>query len=313
MNVLVTAIGSMSADTVLTTLSEVQSLKLIGTDIYPQEWQPNAAFVSKFYQIHKATHAAYISQMLEICRENNINYIIPLTDPEVDCLSENAKLFEKEGVTLCISSPETILKCRDKSTIEELFKNSSTVKVVSSLSREKLEDEKVYPIIAKPKRGRSSEGLFLLKKKSSLAIIDSFDDYLFQPRIEGAVFTVDFIRTINGDTLCIPRKELIRTSNGAGITVEIIQSDYLNKVTRVIGETLNIIGCVNIEFISDGTDFYLIDINPRFSAGIGFSLEAGYDFVTNHLRCFQNKEIDKLSLVREGIISRISTIQTLKK
>jgi carbamoyl-phosphate synthase large subunit len=35
-----------------------------------------------------------------------------------------------------------------------------------------------------------------------------------------------------------------------------------------------------------------MDINPRFSAGISFSILAGYDMVKNHLNCFMDNEIE---------------------
>lgn len=47
-----------------------------------------------------------------------------------------------------------------------------------------------------------------------------------------------------------------------------------------------------MEFIVNNGEYYLIDINPRFSAGVGFSKLAGYDFVKNHLLCFMNEDID---------------------
>lgn len=36
---------------------------------------------------------------------------------------------------------------------------------------------------------------------------------------------------------------------------------------------------------------YLIDINPRFSAGIAFSCKTGYDFINAHLACFSGSPI----------------------
>ena len=46
-----------------------------------------------------------------------------------------------------------------------------------------------------------------------------------------------------------------------------------------------------MEFIKNENGYYLIDINPRFSAGIAFSCKTGYDFINAHLDCFMNKDI----------------------
>lgn len=46
-----------------------------------------------------------------------------------------------------------------------------------------------------------------------------------------------------------------------------------------------------MEFINNEKGYYLIDINPRFSAGIAFSCKTGYDFINAHLESFMGKTI----------------------
>ncbi len=307
-NILVTAIGSMSATMVLKTLAQNENNKVFGTDIYVREWQPNSSLVSEFYQVSKATSNTYIQEILDICVTCNIKYIVPLTDPEVDCFSENRSIFEGKGIIICISTHDTISKCRDKAEIEKIFRNVDNVEVIPSLSLTEIQNDQLYPIIAKPKKGRSSEGLYCLKSKQALSVIDNPDDYVFQPYISGDVFTIDFIRDKAGNSVSVVRKELIRTSNGAGITVDIEKNDYLELAAQIVGDTLKFVGCVNFEFLFDGSKYYLMDINPRFSAGVGFSVTAGYDFISNHLNCFQDKNIDTYISIKEGILSRISYI-----
>jgi carbamoyl-phosphate synthase large subunit len=301
--VLITAIGSMSAPTILESLSAGGNNRIVGTDIYPEQWQGYKSFLSKFHQVPKAVDENYIGEILRICIENQVEYIIPLTDPEVDVLSENRELFEAKNIVLCISNKNAISKCRDKSMVETIFKKSGKVPVIESLSFENMK----YPVIAKPKKGRSSEGLFLLKNERQLSLAD-MNDYIFQPYINGCIFTVDIVRDKKENCVSIPRQELTRTSNGAGITVEVKRNYLLEQFAKTIVGELNILGCVNIEFIFDGKTYYLMDINPRFSAGIGFSCIAGYDFITNHLKCFQDDAIAELNEIREGILSRKSQI-----
>ena len=46
-----------------------------------------------------------------------------------------------------------------------------------------------------------------------------------------------------------------------------------------------------MEFIKNEKGYFLIDINPRFSAGIAFSCKTGYDFINAHLDCFIGKAL----------------------
>jgi len=307
-NILITAIGSISAPIVLELLSKYNNGLIIGTDIYPYEWQVNKSFLSNFYQVPKANEKNYINEILEICKENDINYIIPLTDPEVDIFSENRTVFENKKIILCISNEQTILKCRNKYIIENLFINNQFVNIIHSFSKIDIQEESIYPIIAKLKKGRSSEGLYVLKNKKWLELIENMDDYIFQPYFQGEIITVDVIRDKKGKSISVARRELIRTSNGAGLVVEIIKVPLLEQTIALIADELNIIGCINIEFIFKDNNYYLMDINPRFSAGIGFSCVAGYNFVINHLRCFQDENIADLLTIKEGILSRQSKI-----
>ena len=89
------------------------------------------------------------------------------------------------------------------------------------------------------------------------------------------------------------RKELIRTANGAGTVVELFYDECLAEILNYLGKFFNIIGCVNFEFLRTENETFLMDINPRFSAGVAFSVKAGYDMIINHLRCFTNEKIVK--------------------
>ena len=159
-----------------------------------------------------------------------------------------------------------------------------------------------YPCVAKPRDGRSSEGLYYLQSPEQLVMIKDLNRYIFQKKIEGQVYTVDFVRDPKtGISYNIPREELLRTKNGAGIAVRIFHDSYLDSLASYIGEKLGIIGVVNMEFIRSKDNYYLIDINPRFSAGIAFSCMSGYDFVTAHLNCFAGLLIPKMNEYYDGI------------
>jgi carbamoyl-phosphate synthase large subunit len=147
-----------------------------------------------------------------------------------------------------------------------------------------------------------------LKNKKWLSIIENRNDYIFQPYLQGQIITVDVVLDKNENNVSVARRELLRTSNGAGLVVKIIKEPLLEQIVTLIVNKLNILGCINIEFLQVASDYYLMDINPRFSAGVGFSFVAGYDFVTNHLKCFKNETIMNLGAIKKGILSKKTQI-----
>lgn len=78
--VLVTAIGSFSADCVIREL-KAMGHRVIGTDIYEENWIPTSKEVARFVQVPlSAEEEKYIAALETICREEGVRYLLPLTD-----------------------------------------------------------------------------------------------------------------------------------------------------------------------------------------------------------------------------------------
>jgi len=303
---LVTAIGSFSSGAVLDTLRKDKTNRLVGCDIYPKNWLPNAEKFDVFYQVHKANQKEYISSIVNICEKEQIDFILPLTDHEVDVLSEKVSVFNNINTKVCISDRNAIIFCRNKINYSLCFDKERNINTIPFyLGRDIKRKTIEFPIIAKPINGRSSEGLSLIEDMENLLYhIKYKKNYMFQPYIQGDIVTVDVVRDKLNNVISIPRVELIRTKNGAGITVRIFRDNILTKITKKIVDILDIKGCVNIEFIRNKDKYYLMDINPRFSAGIAFSILAGYNFVSNHIKCFEDNKIDTSLNYNEMILTR---------
>ena len=76
MNVLVTALGSFSAEAVIKSIKKDLFCTVIGTDINPGEWLANSKLVDKIYWTPLATTGdLYIKRILKICQEESIEFI----------------------------------------------------------------------------------------------------------------------------------------------------------------------------------------------------------------------------------------------
>lgn len=298
MNILITALGSMSAEAVITSLIKIPKVKLVGCNLHPSNWTPASRLVNHFYQISSAKDENnYIQHILSICQNHQIKYIIPLTDPEIDVLAKNYSTFIQKGITLCISNPASIKIARDKYEVYKLFSTYSTIIPIPSA---KLEEDTLgfvkFPAILKPRYGRSSEGIQYAQNPSDLKFWQQYFkgcEYIIQPFYKGKIIVVDVVRQSNGEKcVAIAREELLRTTNGAGITVCTQPKHICESLAIEVAHSLKMIGCFNVEFIATNNQIFLMDINPRFSAGITFSNKSGYDMILNHMNCFINGEIE---------------------
>jgi len=162
------------------------------------------------------------------------------------------------------------------------------------LKNEVRKEELTYPSIVKPRNGRSSIDTFMIKKFEDLDYSLISDNHVVQPYYKGDIITIDVISDVEGKNHYCARLEIIRTKNGAGTTVKFLENNSL--LTEIVGEIIRITkiyGVFNIELLKVKQQYYLMDINPRPSAGINFSHVFGCDYVNQLIDVYNKKNLDK--------------------
>ncbi|WP_413531699.1 ATP-grasp domain-containing protein [Empedobacter brevis] len=301
--VLVTAIGSFSAQAVVDSLKRNEVVKAIyGCDIFPAQWHHvSKEFDDVFLAPYVFNEKEYFDFINRIIKSKELDIIIPLTDIEVDFFNKYRSDFS--NILVCIADDNFLGFARNKFKLTK-FLEMNNFNFPKSYSIDFIKEAN-YPLIAKPKNGRSSEGVFYLNSIDDLNKDYDYSNYIFQQFIEGTICTIDVLRNKFSDEIAIiSRKELLRTKNGAGMTVEMFYDEYLISEVIKISQLLDGHGVYNMEFIKRGNQYYLIDVNPRFSAGIGFTILTGYDIVKNMVNVFMEKPIDKVLGYKNMILQK---------
>ncbi|OON87968.1 hypothetical protein BXO88_01985 [Oribacterium sp. C9] len=326
---LVTAIGSFAADAVIRSLREM-GYRVVGSDIYDKNWVANSLDVDVFYQAPLASdEEAFISFIKDLCEKEQVERILPIIDLEVDALNRHRDEIEKNGVRICMSDKEVIEILRDKLRMTELVKRvldssddeelKAAVRTIPSEKASDVDFEEIeFPVIIKPVDGRSSNGLYRIYQEDQLgfafsSIMDptklndtALEKYIVQPMIKGNVITVDILRDGEGRCRAVPREELIRTPNGAGLSIRVMEERLLQEACCKIAEAAGIKGCVNFEFIhGEGSGvYYFVECNPRFSGGIAFTELAGVPMIKNHMNIFDGMPMEDMPLQKCGFMTR---------
>ena len=160
MNVLVTALGTLSARTIVQQLKKKNSeIVIFGADIFPKEYIVTANEVDFFYQFPSVIEDKnYLEYIFEFCKEHNIEYVFPIIDEEVFLLSQNKAKFKQYGIIVCTGNEESIGWCRDKYlTFERIKKDVKEVYTPTILLSE-YKGEFEFPVFIKPRLGRASIG-----------------------------------------------------------------------------------------------------------------------------------------------------------
>lgn len=311
-NILVTSLGSVAADITIKSLKRLGH-RVVGCDIYPKEWVPDAFAVDQFYRAPLAVKwDEYLAFIEDVCDRERLDFIFPMTDVEVDAFNANRERIGKTGATVCISPKETLDIARNKKRLAEFvdehcpfIKTIPTVRLVDCDGVAPWD----FPVIVKPYDGRSSIGLHRVYNEFEWGALRSIEDperYIVQPLIPGPIVMSEMVRQPEtGSIVSIVREELLETSNFCALTVRMYHDEKLEEDSKRLAEALGIVGSVNFEWIRDdeGT-YHIVECNPRFSAGAEFSCMSGYDLIGNHLRCFMGKEIDEYHFRCEMIIAR---------
>jgi len=307
---LVTAIGSYSAESVISSLREHWGARVVGTNTQPHDWCTTSALLDAFHRVPAARNVTeYVERVLDICEIEQVTHVLPLIDPEVDAFALHHEVFAERGITLCMQPLETIRVARDKWLVHQAFRNDPLIRTIPTW---RLEDLPVsgldLPLIAKPRDGRNCEGLMQVRDADFLHYVRKRfcdRDYIVQPLLPGDVCVVDVVRQQStGAWAAMARQELVRTPNGAGLTVRMLADAGLVEMAGQVARVLGVNGCINMEFLVQDGEALLMDVNPRFSGGIAFSHLSGYDMVANHLRCFREAPLGEPLLPAPSIHAR---------
>ena len=167
-----------------------------------------------------------------------------------------------------------------------------------------------FPAMVKPRSGRSSLGQAVAAdEKSYQTALAGREDCIVQPFLEGDIFCVDVARDAFGHTRAAARQELLRNKSGLGMTVEVLPGHPLEAVCAAIAEAVGLVGVVNMEFIRHGDEFFFLEVNPRFSGGLGFSMAAGMDFAEMMLLCHSGGSVEAFPAApKHALLARESNI-----
>lgn len=278
--VLVTAIGTAASTAIISALAK-DTFHIIGTDIYPQNQVATSKDVDEFYVFPSAVadRDFYLDYALKFCVEHSVNYYFATIDEEIAGLSAHRSQFESAGVKLCIPNAFLVETCHFKDRFNRFVADEIPEIAIKTYDSRIEAESASYPLFAKPIEGRASIGCKRIDDASQLADFlgtCSLDDYILQEYVSGEVITVDMVRNAEtGEFVQSQRIELLRNSSGCGIAVETIYDETLASICEKLAIKLALNGVVNAEFFRNNGKYWIIEVNPRFSAGTSFSVMAG--------------------------------------
>ncbi|HLP58530.1 MAG TPA: ATP-grasp domain-containing protein [Candidatus Deferrimicrobium sp.] len=245
---------------------------------------PALFFSHKYYQVPLVDDLQYLPKICEIIEKENINLIIPTIDPELMLWAKNKDNFEKRGICISVSPPETIKTCLDKWETFRFFK-AHQLPFPESYLPGMTTGDMTYPLFIKPRIGRGSVHAYQIRNKKEL---DFFLEYVPNPLVQdylaGKEFTVDAFYSREHRLISLVSRYRLVIRSGVSDRGKTFMIPEMTELITKIGQKLQFSGAINIQgkIVADNIIFF--EINPRFSGGIQLSIAAGENFADYIIR-----------------------------
>jgi predicted ATP-grasp superfamily ATP-dependent carboligase len=252
-------------------------------------------YCSEFHQFSDpiTNSSVFISELDQYVKLNNIDILLPMEDETVELIIKNIEMFNTAKTLL--PDIDTFMKARDKGetllhTIDLGISCPKTYFINSLEELELLEQDIVYPVILKPRISSGSRGIIVVENKEELMskYLEIHKNYSF-PIIQQYIsskcrkiqtlFILDDKHEVKGSCTYEGIREF--PVNGGPVTLwKTVSYPEIENASSEILKSLKWIGFAEIEYLVDDNtgEFYLMEINPRFSANIALAVNVGVDF-----------------------------------
>ncbi|MBN8571643.1 MAG: ATP-grasp domain-containing protein [Ignavibacteria bacterium] len=268
--------------------------EFIGADAF--KTSPAAYILDRVYEVPLKIDEQYVDEVIEVCKKEKPEFVIPLLDPELPQFAKNKKRFEEIGVHVWVSDYDVVELSNDKYLTYTRFKNLGINLPETWMMKDFLVLENLpsyEKLVLKPAKGSASKGIYKINSPEVKALTNSekldVETYLVQQNIQfDYEVTVDLFGDGEGNVIEFCQRKRISTRGGEvekGITVNLPKVTEL--VRKVVGD-LKILGVVNIQVMVKDGKVYLGEINPRFGGGYPLAHKAGANLI-QHIKSCMNK------------------------
>lgn len=323
MNVLFCSVGRRA--TLLKNFkSKYPEITIFATD--NSEFAPALHFADKKILAPRVDSKGYINFLLEVCKQEKIDAITTLIDPEIEIISKNRDFFIENNILPLVPDYKTAALCFDKFEMYKYLKSNDiptilTYDSIHSFEKDLLLNKINFPVFIKPKTGSASVGAQKINDLSELTskFLECKHDYIIQEYMDGEDIDADvYVDCISHEVISIFSKKKLETKiGGANKTISFVDKKLFDFIECILTK-FSFFGPLDMDFFFKDGNYYLSEINPRFGGAYLHAFGAGVDFfeliinniqgVTNHKRIGHYESEILMMMYDDVVIKRLSEI-----
>ena len=295
MNLLITSVGTRNK-VVQYFKKEFKNIgKIVATDM--SELAPAIYEADKFYIVPSMNDPLYLDKILDICKNEKIDAIFTLIDPEISLIAENKKKFLDIGVVPLVSDYELVELALDKYKMFKYLNENGYKTAKSYIDKNEfysdLDEGKInFPVFVKPVRGSASINISKISSKKEIDILfELYDNLIIQEFLDGQEIGADvYIDPISKKVVSIFTKEKIKMRAGETDKSKSFKNEKLFKLISELVEKIGYTYMIDIDIFRINGEYYISEINPRFGGGYPHAYECGIDFIKLIINTINNQE-----------------------
>ena len=258
--------------------------RLIGTDINDSYLIPSINYIDVFYKSPYSNSPDYYQFILDICKKEKVNFILPLFDIDQRLFNTSNKDLKNLGIHSFGLAPEVSDIYTDKLQMYK-YLQSCNMPLPQIFNKLELDDDKYYFI--KPYNGSGSIGTEKLCGADIKTISDN--NIMIQELCSEPEYTVECFHYQN--TLRTVMRERIVSKAGVCTKTKICYIPELYEIVEKFVKNLHSPICFNLQFMKNSLGNYVItDVNLRLAGGMSLAYAAGWDEVTALAKIMLGKE-----------------------
>lgn len=333
--VLITAAGNvfMPGTTACLTKNGERKIRLIGADMNDDKTM--LEMVDAYYPVPRGDDPNYVDALLEICKKEKVEVILPIMSVELNALAETRDRFESIGTKVAVSDIKSLEIANDKLQLFD-FMTANGIPCAEYMAVHSMEelDKAVkqlgYPekkVCLKATNGSGSRGFRILeasqskfvafmhqKPTSCFATLDDvkeilseapeFPEMLVMEYLSGNEYTVDLLAD-NGKVLYNCCRKSMNMENGIMLDGVVEDNKVVKELCATVTEALGLDGNIgfDVKDRADGTPI-IMECNPRITAGIPVFAAAGVNLPYLNVKRMLGEELPKCEQKYGTVVKR---------
>jgi len=277
---------------------EIKDVIVMGGDYSGNS--PALLFCDKTFTLPFKIDENYIKEVLRICIQEKINFLIPLIDHELELYSKYRYMFNQNNIEIMISDEKSITMSSDKMKTFDFFVKHNFLKnpftsLLKKFDEANFENEL---LILKPKNGSSSIGIHKVKKKdiTEYARMMELDknQYIVQEYIDfDFEVTTDVFIDKDNRLIELCQRKRLKVRGGEVERAVTIKDTKINEIIDKIIQETSFFGVINIQIMIKDNEYFIGEINPRFGGGFPLSYYSGANMIEHIKNQIKGKKLTK--------------------